>query len=103
MHIASLGVAPPKGDEVSVLLAAQPSWVGDAFRRAIESTGAALSEMHYWRNRGDEEPSRRTRRVDPDWVGPAGDATRAVGRWVLDQLDLDAGVIEEHRRWLTDR
>ena len=70
MHVSTLGIAPPKGDEVTMLLAAQPSWVGDAFMRALDSCGAALSEMHYWRDRGDEEPDRHTRRVDPRHVRP---------------------------------
>ncbi len=103
MHVATLGIAPPKGDEVTMLLAAQPSWVGDAFRRALDSCGAALSEMHYRRDRGDEEPDRHTRRVDTRHVGPARDAAHAIVGWILDHLDLDGDELDRHRRRLEDR
>ena len=103
MHVATLNIAPPKGDDLAMLLAAQPSWVGDAFQNAVKSSGAALAEMHYWRDLGDEEPDRHTRQIDPRHIGPAHDAAHAIAGWVLDRLDLDSEVLDRHRRRLTGR
>ena len=102
MHVATLAIAPPKGDDLAMLLAVQPSWVGDAFKQAVHDSGAALAEMHYWRNRADEQPDRHTRRVDPRHIDPAYDAAHAIAAWVLDQLDLDAEVLDRHRRLIAD-
>lgn len=105
MHAAALGAAPPKSDSLAELLAAQPGWVRDAFRGAIEACGAPLAEMHHWRDHGDEQPDRQTRTVDPHSVGAAADAAHAIASWISDHLPvgLDAEVLDRHRRWTADR
>ncbi|WP_419932240.1 nucleotidyltransferase domain-containing protein [Candidatus Poriferisodalis sp.] len=103
MHVATLGAAPPKGDTLSDLLAPQPSWVAEAFEHAVDNRATLLVEMHFWRNHGQDEPGQRTRRVDPDWAATAYDAAHDIVAWALERLDLDAEVIESHRRLLTCR
>lgn len=105
MHAATLGAAPPKGDDLAVLLAAQPGWVHDAFWGTIETTGAPLAEMHYWRDRGGEQPDRHTRRVDAAGVEPAADAAYAIAGWICDHLPLnaDSEALVRDLRWDTDR
>lgn len=103
MHAATLGTAPPKGDDLAVLLAQQPSWVSDAFHSAIDRSGAVLSEMHYWRDRYEYRPGESTRRVDPAGAAAAANAAHAVLGWTLDQLDLDAEVLDRYRRYIAHR
>ena len=52
--------------------------------------------MHYWRDRGDEEPDGHTRPVDA-----ASDAVQAIAAWVLDRLDLDTDLHDRYRRRIT--
>lgn len=103
MHAATLRASPPKGDDLAELLAPQPPQVRDAFNDAIDSSGAALDDMHYWRDHGTWRPDQAARRVDPTGVLAAADAAYAVFGWVLDHLDLDQETLDEHRSWIASR